>query len=213
MSALAVDVVVERPGGFRLEAAFEVPRGITVMFGPSGAGKSTALGAITGLVRPASGSVRLGDEIWFDAARGIDREIEARKVACVFQSLALFPHLTAIENVAYGIGGDREERRAKAAGWLERFRIAKIAERRPATFSGGEAQRVALARALAIEPKVVLLDEAFSALDPPLRKELAAEVRAFLIELDVPALVVTHDAAEAAALGARGLRMERGRIV
>jgi molybdate transport system ATP-binding protein len=212
---LDVRVVVERPDGFRLDVAFEVPRGITVLFGPSGAGKSTTLAAIAGLVQPSAGAVRLGDEVWFDAARRIDRKIEARKVAYVFQSLALFPHLTAVDNVAYGAAraATRAERRQRARAFLEKLHVAHLADRKPSTFSGGEAQRVALARALAIEPRIVLFDEAFSALDPALRRDLVADVRVFLHELDVPALVVTHDAAEARTLGDRAIRLEHGKVV
>ncbi len=215
MTTLDVRVVVERPDGFRLDVAFEVPRGITVLFGPSGAGKSTVLAAIAGLVAPTSGVVRVGDEVWFDGARGIDRKIEARKVAYVFQSLALFPHLSALDNVAYGVAraSTRAERRQRASAFLDKLHVAHLADRKPSTFSGGEAQRVALARALAIEPRIVLFDEAFSALDPALRRDLVADVRVFLRELDVPALVVTHDAAEAKALGDRAIRIEHGKVV
>jgi molybdate transport system ATP-binding protein len=214
-AALDVRVVVERPDGFRLDVAFQVPRGITVLFGPSGAGKSTALAAIAGLVTPSSGTVRLGDEVWFDAERRIDRKIEARKVAYVFQSLALFPHKTALDNVVYGAAPATTSagKRERARALLEKVHVAHLEGRKPSTFSGGEAQRVALARALAIEPRIVLFDEAFSALDPALRRDLVADVGVFLRELEVPALVVTHDAAEARALGDRAIRLERGKVV
>ncbi|MFH0902057.1 MAG: ATP-binding cassette domain-containing protein, partial [Pseudomonadota bacterium] len=151
---LGVDVLVSglatgRPP--RLEARLEVGPGITVLFGPSGAGKSTCLLAVAGLLRPSRGRVVLGRTALFDAEKGIDMPPHRRRVALVFQSLALFPHMTAVENVAFGLPDRtaRGERRRLAAVWLERMRVGHLANRRPATFSGGEAQRVALARALA----------------------------------------------------------------
>ena len=163
---------------FTLDVDFTAPPGVTILFGPSGSGKSTTLAAIAGLARPSAGRIALGDTPWFDAAAGIDVAVHRRRVAYVFQSLALFPHLTATQNVAYGMRDlDPESRRTKAVALLERLHVAHLAQRRPGTFSGGEAQRVALARALAIDPHVVLLDEPFSALDRDLRFELIAELR------------------------------------
>ena len=213
-ASLAVDVRVARKD-FTLEVAFDAPPGVTAILGASGAGKSTALAAIAGVVTPSSGTIALGADVWFDARAGVDVPPEARDVSLVFQSLALFPHLDALANVAYGMRGDepREARRARARAALERFGVGHLAARRPATFSGGEAQRVAIARALAIEPRVVLLDEPFSALDPELRTALAADVRAAVADLGVPALLVTHHRAEARAFATRALRIERGRVV
>src|SRR5262249_31868409 len=159
-----------------------------------GSGKSTALAAIAGLVRPNSGRIALGHEVWFDAKEDLDRPVHTRGVAFVFQSLALFPHMTAIGNVMYGM--DRSlsagEKRERAKDMLVRWKVSHVADRRPVTFSGGEAQRVALARAFAMSPRVVLLDEPFSAMDQKLRLSLAEEVRAFARDLKVPLLFVTH---------------------
>jgi molybdate transport system ATP-binding protein len=213
--SLEVDLRVVRPrGGFTLDAAFEAPPGVTILFGPSGAGKSTLLAAIAGLVEPESGRVACGGEVWFDAERRAKVPPERRGLAFVFQSLALFPHLTAEENVVYGTDPKLEarERSRRARAALERLRVAHLADRRPATFSGGEAQRVALARAFARRPTVVLLDEPLSSLDEDLRAELAAEVRAFVAELGVPAVYVTHGRAEARALGDRVVVLEKGRV-
>lgn len=213
MPELEVKARVVREG-FRLDVAFAAPPGVTVLFGPSGSGKSTVLGVIAGLIRPDEGLVRVGDETWFDGARGVDVPVHRRRLAYVFQSLALFPHMTAEGNVAYGIDRavGRAERHRRARETLERMRVGHLAGRRPKTFSGGEAQRVALARAFAVAPRVVLLDEPFSALDHDLRVELAADVRRTVAELGVPALLVTHSRGEAADLGDRLVRLAAGRI-
>jgi molybdate transport system ATP-binding protein len=206
---------VGKGSAFVLDAAFHVPRGITVLWGPSGSGKSTALAAIAGLIRPDAGRIALGAEVWFDAARGVSLEIARRRVSYVFQSLALFPHLTAAQNVAFGLDRSipRAERRRIATETLERMRVGHLARRRPRTFSGGEAQRVALARAFARSPALVLLDEAFSALDHQLRRDLWGDVRRTIAQLEIPALLVTHHVAEARAMGDRVVRIERGRVV
>src|SRR2546423_1628404 len=162
-SSLTVDIHVERAGGrdFTLDAKFSAPPGVTILYGPSGSGKSTTLAAICGLLTPQAGRIALGDEIWFDAARGIRCPVERRGIAFVFQSLALFPHMTALANAEYGLPRKmpRAERRQRAGQMLERMKVAHLAARRPATFSGGEAQRGALARAFAPSPRLVLLDE------------------------------------------------------
>jgi molybdate transport system ATP-binding protein len=214
--ALEVEARLSRKGEreFSLDVKFRAEPGITIMFGPSGSGKSTTLAVIAGLLKPASGRVALGQEVWFDSARGIDRPIHERSIAFVFQSLALFPHLSAVENVAYGIdrGLERAERRARAMAMLERMKVAHVAGRRPGTLSGGEAQRVALARAFARSPRLVLLDEPFSALDRDLRLALARDVRAYVDEARLPLLQVTHHRNEARAMGDRVVMMEAGRV-
>lgn len=202
------------PGGFALDVTIEAPPGITVLFGPSGAGKSTTLRAIAGLERPAKGVVTLGETTWFDAGREVDVPVHQRALAYVFQSLALFPHLSAQDNVEYGIdrGLPKAERRKLALDFLTRMRVAHVADRRPRTLSGGEAQRVALARAFARAPRLVLLDEAFSAMDRELRRELGEEVRRYVDDAKIPAIVVTHHRMEAHALGDRMIMMRAGRV-
>lgn len=196
---------------FELSLDLEVPPGVTVLFGPSGAGKSRTLAFIAGLARPNAGRIALGEEVWFDGQTKKECAIHDRRVAFVFQSLALFPHMTAAANVAYGIdgGADRLER---ALEMLERMRVKHLADRKPGTFSGGEAQRVALARAFAMKPRVLLLDEPFSALDAAVKKELLEEVKGHVEKAKVPALLVTHDTTEARALGERVLFIEKGRL-
>jgi molybdate transport system ATP-binding protein len=212
---LRVAVKSREATGFVLDARFEAPPGITVFFGPSGSGKSTTLGAIAGLIRPTAGRIALGDEAWFDADAKIHCAPNLRHVAYVFQSLALFPHLTAAKNVLYGMdkGIAREDRLARAHEMLARWKVPHLADRRPATFSGGEAQRVALARAFAMRPRVLLLDEPFSAMDHELRMALVSEVRAFVDELGIPALHVTHHRSEARAIGDRAVMLRDGRVV
>ena len=204
---LNADVRV-RPGGKRgpsIEVRFVVPPGITALFGASGIGKTTALLAVAGLVKPSTGRIALGDRILFDAAAGIDVRPEARRIALVFQSLALFPHMTALANVAYALPRSlaRAEREARARSWLERMRVLHVAERASSTLSGGEAQRVALARALASEPAALLLDEPFSALDSELRVELGRELSSLVRERPIPTLLVTHDRGDAERLAER----------
>jgi molybdate transport system ATP-binding protein len=185
---------------------------VTVLFGPSGAGKSRSLAFIAGLARPNAGRIALGDEVWFDGATKKECPIHDRRVAFVFQSLALFPHLTAEANVAYGVEGPRGERIERALEMLERMRVKHLAGRKPGTFSGGEAQRVALARAFAMKPRLLLLDEPFSALDSGVKQELLDEVKEHVERAKVPAILVTHDTTEARALGERVLFIEKGRV-
>ena len=199
---------------FTIDVAFEVAPGVTVLFGPSGAGKSRTLACIAGLVRPTSGFIALGSDVWFDGAAKRELAIHERRVAYVFQSLALFPHLTGAQNVAYGVSRaiPKADRRARAHEMLGRMRVAHLADRKPRTFSGGEAQRVALARAFAMKPRVLMLDEPFSALDGGVKRELLAEVGEWLGREQIPALLVTHLAEEARALGERVVLLEHGRV-
>src|SRR5438105_4406616 len=136
-AALVLAIRTTRAGGFAIDVAFEVLAGITVLFGPSGAGKSTIIAAIAGLVRPDAGRIALDGEVWFDSEKRLDTPSDRRRLSLVFQSLALFPHMTAQANVEYGIERSvpRAERRRQAFAMLERMRVPHLAERRPATFS------------------------------------------------------------------------------
>jgi len=154
------------------------------------------LRAVAGLFRPDEGSVALGDDVWFDAERRIDRPPELRAVGYVFQDYALFPHLSVRGNVAFG--GE-----ARVDELLERFGIDQLARARPHELSGGERQRVGLARALARNPQVLLLDEPLSALDAHTRSAVRVELQGLLREFRLPALLVTHDFEDAAALADR----------
>ena len=208
MLSLAAETAL---GAFELDVALCVAAGeCMALAGPSGAGKSSVLRIAAGLLRPRAGRVACGERVWFDAG-GIDLPPERRRCGYVFQDYALFPHLSAWQNVGYGL--PRRGRRARALALLERFGLADRADARPRTLSGGERQRVALARALAVEPAALLLDEPLSALDARTRAAAGRELGAVLHETGVPALLVTHDFQEAALLGDRVGVMDRGRIV
>jgi molybdopterin-binding protein len=166
------------------------------LVGPSGAGKSTVLNTIAGLVKPAAGRISSGDETWFDAERRIFLPPEQRRVGLVFQDYALFPHLTVRQNIEYS-------RRDAADDYLDRFRIRNLEHARPGNLSGGERQRVALARALARDPAILLLDEPLAALDAHTKIDVRAELQQLLAGLEIPALLVTHDFEDAAALAGR----------
>jgi molybdate transport system ATP-binding protein len=202
-------------GELALDVAIECPPGITVIMGPSGSGKSTILSLLAGLALPLRGKVAVGDDVWLDIAGKINVPVHRRRLAYVFQNLALFPHMTAIHNVTYGMdrSTDREARRVRAQTLLDKVGVGHLAKRRPRTFSGGEAQRVALARAIARSPRVVLLDEPFSALDRDLRAQLTSLVRELAGELEVPIIHVTHSVAEARLLADQVIRIEKGKVV
>jgi molybdate transport system ATP-binding protein len=221
-SALSVRVVLRTRGDgargaepFTLDLAFEANPGVTVLFGPSGAGKSRTLACIAGIVRPDHGRIALGSDVWFDDASSVDLPIHERRIAYVFQSLALFPHMTAEDNVSYGVSREipAPERKARAHEMLAKMRVSHLAGRKPRTFSGGEAQRVALARAFAMKPRALLLDEPFSALDAGVKRELLTEVGEWLEREAIPAILVTHHADEASILGDHVVLLEKGRVV
>jgi molybdate transport system ATP-binding protein len=204
-----------RLGALRLEVALGVRAGeCLALAGPSGAGKTSVLRIAAGLVRPERGLVEANGETWLDTERGVDLPPERRRCGYVFQEYALFPHLSAWQNVAYPLRGmPRAERRERALELLDRFGLRELADARPRTLSGGERQRVAVARALARKPDVLLLDEPLSALDARTRASASRELGAVLRDVEVPALLVTHDFAEAAQLGDRVGVIDAGRVV
>jgi molybdate transport system ATP-binding protein len=195
MAELTLDEIVVPLRSFDLGLTLEVV-GTVAIVGPSGAGKSTILRAIAGLVKPRSGRVEAAGETWFDRARGIDVPVDRRAVGFLFQDYALFPHMTVRQNVEFS-------RRHAADEYLDRFRIGYLAAARPSELSGGERQRVALARAVARDPKVLLLDEPFAALDSHTKAAVRGELHELLEELRIPTLFVTHDFEDAAVLADR----------
>jgi ABC-type sulfate/molybdate transport systems ATPase subunit len=190
---------------YELDVRLSVGAETVALVGPSGAGKSTILRAVAGLRAPDRGRIALGDDVWFDAERRLDRPPEARSVGLVFQEYALFPHMTVRRNVAFGGAGRVDD-------LLDRLGIAHLAGERPGHVSGGERQRVALARALARDPGVLLLDEPLAALDTHTRASVRAHLQDLLAQLRLPTLLVTHDFRDATALADRIGVMVDGRL-
>jgi len=204
-------------GNFRLDVSFDVADGETLaVLGPNGAGKSTILRCLLGLVPLDTGRIVLGDHVLDDTTNNLYVEPENRRVGAVFQDYLLFRHLSVIDNVAFGLrarGAKKESARLTARAHLERFEVEHLADRRPSQLSGGEAQRVALARALAVDPKVLLLDEPLAALDVTTRRTVRDELSLFLSAFGGPRLIVTHDPADARRLADRVLIVEHGSVV
>jgi molybdate transport system ATP-binding protein len=203
VDALAVDIALPLRS-FDLRVALAVERETLAVVGPSGSGKTTLLRAIAGLARPTEGTIRLGEEVWFDDRT--DLPPEHRSVGLVFQDYALFPHLTVEQNVAYGGANGVET-------LLDSFHVAHLAHEKPGKLSGGERQRVALARALARGPRVLLLDEPLAALDSGTRGRVRAELAQLLREIRLPTLLVTHDEEDAAVLADRTATLHDGSLI
>lgn len=213
---LHADIRVVRQD-FTLDLALTVAPGeVVALLGPNGAGKSTTLRALAGLAAVTAGTVRLGGAVIEDRAGRVRVPPEQRSVGMVFQDHLLFPHLSARENVAFGLrarGVDRAAARRRADDELARVGLAGLEGRRPTALSGGQAQRVALARALATDPRLLLLDEPLSALDAGTRIEVRADLRRRLAGFDGSTVVVTHDALDAFVLADRLVVVEGGREV
>ena len=211
--ALVLDGVGHRYGTTQAVADVSLrlaPGRVLALVGPSGCGKSTLLRLVAGLLTPSSGTVHLAGE---DATR---LRAERRRIGYVPQSYALFPHLSVRDNVAYGLASQkvpRAERPARVQEALELTRMTPYADRAPSQLSGGQRQRVALARALAVRPRVLLLDEPLSALDPQLRDGMRRDLRGLLAAADCSTIIVTHDQAEALALADEVAVMRNGRLV
>ena len=211
----------QRLGNFQLAVDFQVPLGLIVLFGPSGAGKSLTLRSLAGLLQPARGYISLGGQVLLDSESGVNLPPQQRRVGYVPQHYALFPHLTVAENIAFGL-----PKNAPGAGWRKRRKVrqARVAEllaaleleglerRIPATLSGGQQQRVALARALAAEPRLLLLDEPFNALDATVRERLRDALRQFQRRFGIPIVLVTHDRIEAQQLADTVVILQHGRV-
>ena len=214
MLSLAIRKQYSADAEFALDLELTASPGFTILFGASGAGKTTLLDCVAGLARPDSGKIRVGGRTFFDAESKGNLAVAARNVGYVLQSLALFPHLSVEENVAYGLTSRTpEERRASIASILEAFRIGGLRKRRPAEISGGERQRVALARSLVTNPCVLLLDEPLAALDVATKARIVDDLRAWNEAHGIPILYVTHSREEVFSLGNRVVVLDRGRMV
>ena len=202
---------------FELDVAFSTEARRTVIYGPSGAGKSLTLQAIAGLLKPDEGTIYIDGHPVFDSASRIDVPARERRLGYLFQDYALFPQLTVRQNIAFALkrgwrnpsrhdGGEAVDR------WIQAFELERVAQQRPHQLSGGQRQRTALARALVNEPRALLLDEPFSALDPELRGRMRAELDTLLERVGVPMLMITHDPEDLARFGDRRVMLRDGQV-
>jgi molybdate transport system ATP-binding protein len=208
--------IVRTLGSLRLDLELETKGGETIaILGPNGSGKTTTFRCLAGLLPVDEGRIDLDGQILDDAATGAFVAPEHRPVAVMFQDYLLFPNMSALENVAFGLrsrGVSKAEARAKAGAWLERVGLSDHASHRPRALSGGQAQRVALARALATEPRLLLLDEPLAALDAGTRGDVRRDLRGHLATFDGVRLLVTHDPVDAYTLAERVVVLEEGRV-
>jgi molybdate transport system ATP-binding protein len=209
-----LDVQVQkRYPGFTLDVAFATDAPVAALIGPSGSGKSQTLRAVAGAMRPDRGRIALDGGPLFDAAAGIDVPPQARAVGYVPQHYALFPHLDVAANIAFGLRHrSSREARARVREMIETVGLTGLERRRPAELSGGQQQRVALARALILQPRILLLDEPFAALDTQIRTALRQELAELQQRLGFRALLVTHDP-EDVVLAGECIRYQNGRVV
>ena len=205
--------VARRIGSLDLWIDLSLGRETVLLAGPNGAGKTTLLRLLLGVLAPDGGRIAQDGRVLFDSRERIDVAAEERELGYVPQDYALFPHLDVLGNATFGLAAlPRADRRRRALEWLERLGVTHLSARSPAGLSGGERQRVALARALARNPRALLLDEPFASLDPVARRQLRASLRAWLREWRLPALIVSHDPADAV-LADRIAVVEGGRVV
>ena len=189
-----------------------------VIIGPSGSGKSQLLKTLAGLVTPDSGHVRVGENVLFNAQTGTNLKPQARQLAYLFQDFALFPHLNVRQNIGFGLARGwlnpaAHAQQAAVDHWLEIFQLRPVAHQFPDELSGGQRQRVALARALVAQPRALLLDEPFAALDPALRIQMRSELDALQRRLQVPMILITHDPEDARVFGDQVLQLREGAVV
>ena len=213
---MSLEVRVRKSFGpqFTLDVQFECASGVTVLFGPSGAGKTLTLDAIAGFARPSAGRILLDDAILFDGESGVHLPPQRRNCGYVFQSYALFPHMTLRDNLEFACEQmPRIERHRRIAEMLDRFQLGAVSGRNPHELSGGQRQRGSIARALMRSPKLLLLDEPTQGLDAALRAELYEVLRQIRDEYSTPMILVTHSLEECFELGDSMLVYHAGRVV
>ncbi len=204
--------------GFALELDLSTSARCLVIHGPSGAGKSLTLQAVAGLLKPDEGRICVAGEPLFDSATRLDRPSRERRLGYLFQDYALFPQLNVRQNVAFGLqrgwrNPPRSMMNEKLAHWLALMELDGVASQLPHQLSGGQRQRTALARALITEPRALLLDEPFAALDPELRERLREELERLLARVQIPLLMITHDPEDLARFGEARVQLRGGRVV
>ena len=200
---------------FQLSMTFESDADVTVLYGESGAGKSVTMQSIAGLLRPDAGRIAVNERTLFDAKGSLDIPARKRNIGYVFQDYALFPHLTVLQNVAFGRTRswlNRTPQTADVDGIIASMHLESLVHAYPPDISGGQRQRVALARALASKPELLLLDEPFSALDTELRRRLRMELLDIRERAGIPMVVITHDADDVAAFGGKTIRIKNGAV-
>jgi molybdate transport system ATP-binding protein len=204
----------KRINSFSLDVEWSMDNELTVLFGFSGAGKSITLQLLSGLLRPDEGWIHSEAKVLYDSRSGINLAPQERSIGYVFQNLALFPHMTVKGNILYGAVGLRKDRRERRCrDMITAFQMEGLEGRFPAEISGGQQQRVALARALIRRPDLLLLDEPFSALDHPLRKEMQSFLKDIRNKFNVPIILVTHDLSEAYTVADKVIVYSKGKIV
>ncbi len=209
--------IVSHDREFVLDVAFQTDTRRVALFGPSGAGKTLTVQAIAGLMRPDQGRIVINGRILFDSEKQICLAPAARKIAYLFQDYGLFPHLTVLQNICFGLEkGWRNPGRHTipdaARLWIDMFELGAIVNSHPAQISGGQKQRVALARALVVQPDMLLLDEPLAALDATLRKKLRMELAALQQRLEIPMIIITHDPADVLELADQVYEIRDGTI-
>jgi molybdate transport system ATP-binding protein len=199
---------------FVVDVACVATPGVTIIFGASGSGKTTLLRCLAGLAQPDEGRIVIGERTLFDSSAAVNVDSSHRQIGFVFQHLALFPHLTAAQNIEYGLSHlSPADRRARTTAIAASFHIAHVLGRRPGDISGGERQRVGLARSLVTDPKILLLDEPLTALDHGTQARIIADLQSWNDARQIPILYVTHSQREVFALGHRVLALQDGTIV
>lgn len=212
-----VRMQLQSPGRhFELDVSLQTAVRRVVVFGESGAGKSLTLRAIAGLLRPDSGWIRVDGETLFDSTRGIDLPPQNRRMGYVFQDYALFPHLTVRQNIAFSLAAGlfnpgRRSRSTAVEHWVDRLNLGAVGDQYPRDISGGQRQRTAVARALVAQPRALLLDEPFAALDHANRQATREGLEHLLDTLGIPVVLITHDPEDVNRFGGEVLRLRDGR--
>jgi molybdate transport system ATP-binding protein len=206
--------IIKKVKGFQLDVEWQIGNEIAVLFGCSGSGKSMTLQCIAGLVKPDEGSIRANGDLFFEHVQKVNVPPEKRPFGYVLQDRVLFPHMTVRGNITYGARGvPKSELEEKVNEMMKLFHLHGLGDHFPAEISGGQKQRVALARALIRKPEALLLDEPFSALDVPIRLEMAKLVKEIRREFHIPIVLVTHDVFEAYTIADRIIVYSAGRAV